>query len=640
MRIATVLSLFLYLAVHLLSAQTVTPGILPIAPQQCLWRAGDDPAWAAPDIDESGWLPYSQWKLNPNEPRIWLRCHGDLSFLRPVDQPAIQVSLWAAYELYVDGALTGSAGSVQSGNFSMDTIRSFSLPPAMLHSATIALRMTFRLANKLPFSPLPPLEVAAGDDSVLRGRRAAHLLAQSKPNLGPAVWFSVAGVLGVIAFGFFLYDPSRRELFLLALFSIGTACSNLNYLFAPALVAYSSTVYLAAWIFGVCITVGSRPIFVYALARRRMPLVLWILTALSVVPYIPMSVCIFLPPAPALWLHIFSLRYLEFPHYLVRTATATAPFFAFWPYSRITRRMRPLAGLCLIWGASVVLRNAALATGTGIILGIPDLYSRWGSAVAMTQALIECCVMVALFALLFREQRQIALDRAVLAGEMQAASEIQRMLAPANLDCAPGLHIDVAFHPMREVGGDFYLCRVLPDGSQRILTGDVSGKGAAAAMAATLSLGAAAVRDADQPGILLENLNRLLLENNLAGFATCLCADIAAGGEAVIANAGHLPPYLAGTELSVDGGLPLGLASGSMYSESRFQIEPDQQLTILTDGVVEARNTGGELFGFDRARAISVQSAEQIASAAQSHGQEDDITVLTLTFLPVGVAHV
>src|SRR6516165_4818176 len=107
MRIVTALPLFLSLAVHLLPAQSVTPGILTVTPQQCVWRAGDEQAWAAPNLDETGWQPYSQWKLNPDQSRIWIRCHADLSSLREVANPAIQASLWAAYQLYVDGALTG-----------------------------------------------------------------------------------------------------------------------------------------------------------------------------------------------------------------------------------------------------------------------------------------------------------------------------------------------------------------------------------------------------------------------------------------------------------------------------------------------------------------------------------------------------
>ena len=126
-------------------------------------------------------------------------------------------------------------------------------------------------------------------------------------------------------------------------------------------------------------------------------------------------------------------------------------------------------------------------TGTQV-QGIPDLQARWAIPVADGEAIASLCVVVALLALLSREQQQTARERAVLAGEMQAASEIQHMLAPRILETSPALQIDVAFHPMRDVGGDFYLCRVLANGRQRVLIGDVSGKGAAAAMTAALLL--------------------------------------------------------------------------------------------------------------------------------------------------------
>jgi serine phosphatase RsbU (regulator of sigma subunit) len=57
---------------------------------------------------------------------------------------------------------------------------------------------------------------------------------------------------------------------------------------------------------------------------------------------------------------------------------------------------------------------------------------------------------------------------------------------------------------------------------------------------------------------------------------------------------------------------------------------PGQQLTLYTDGVVEARSRQGELLGFERAAALSIQAADVIAQTAQAFGQEDDITVLTL----------
>jgi serine phosphatase RsbU (regulator of sigma subunit) len=79
-----------------------------------------------------------------------------------------------------------------------------------------------------------------------------------------------------------------------------------------------------------------------------------------------------------------------------------------------------------------------------------------------TRDIITALAVAALFALLFREQRQISLDRATLAGELQAAGEIQRLLAPAKIDTAPGLQIEVAFRPMREVGGDFTYAACFP----------------------------------------------------------------------------------------------------------------------------------------------------------------------------------
>jgi serine phosphatase RsbU (regulator of sigma subunit) len=102
-------------------------------------------------------------------------------------------------------------------------------------------------------------------------------------------------------------------------------------------------------------------------------------------------------------------------------------------------------------------------------------------------------------------------------------------------------------------------------------------------------------------------------------------------GALTMANAGHLPPYCDGEELAVESGLPLGLDAQSSYDEAKFALRSGAQLTLLTDGVVEARSTTGELFGFARAQAWSRKSAEQIVEAARAFGQDDDITVVTLT---------
>jgi serine phosphatase RsbU (regulator of sigma subunit) len=84
-------------------------------------------------------------------------------------------------------------------------------------------------------------------------------------------------------------------------------------------------------------------------------------------------------------------------------------------------------------------------------------------------------------------------------------------------------------------------------------------------------------------------------------------------------------------------GLPLGLSAQSVYRESKCRYSPGARFTLLSDGVVEALNAHGELFGFERTAHTSSQSAEAIARTAQIHGQEDGITVLALILAPAVV---
>jgi serine phosphatase RsbU (regulator of sigma subunit) len=101
-------------------------------------------------------------------------------------------------------------------------------------------------------------------------------------------------------------------------------------------------------------------------------------------------------------------------------------------------------------------------------------------------------------------------------------------------------------------------------------------------------------------------------------------------GSVIVANAGHLAPYLGGKEIQVENGLPLGITAETDYPEVLISLPVDQQLTLYTDGVVEACARSGELLGFERAAALSIKPAEFIAQTAQIFGQDDDITVLTV----------
>ncbi len=118
------------------------------------------------------------------------------------------------------------------------------------------------------------------------------------------------------------------------------------------------------------------------------------------------------------------------------------------------------------------------------------------------------------------------------------------------------------------------------------------------------------------------------------GFVTGCVASISYDGKLTFANAGHLPPYVNGKEIALESGLPLGLAADATYPEATLNLQLNVQLTLLTDGVAEARNASGELFGFDRTLKLSNRSSNEIAQAAIDFGQEDDITVLTLKRQP------
>jgi serine phosphatase RsbU (regulator of sigma subunit) len=145
---------------------------------------------------------------------------------------------------------------------------------------------------------------------------------------------------------------------------------------------------------------------------------------------------------------------------------------------------------------------------------------------------------------LFREQRRMAEERAMLGGEILPAQDIQRTLIPAAVEVPPGLAVDVDFRPMREVGGDFYQVLRHPSGSSLIVIGDVSGKGLKAAMSGMLAIRIRrTLAQASLPlVVLLERLNREICDAQQGGFITCLCAEFSSDGALRLANAGHLPP--------------------------------------------------------------------------------------------------
>jgi serine phosphatase RsbU (regulator of sigma subunit) len=174
----------------------------------------------------------------------------------------------------------------------------------------------------------------------------------------------------------------------------------------------------------------------------------------------------------------------------------------------------------------------------------------------------------------------------------------------------------------------------LPDASTLIVIGDVSGKGLKAAMTVSLIVGTLRTLTdyTQEPAEILQGMNRRLCGRVQDGFATCVVLRVKGNGDATIANAGHLAPFRDGEELPLRGSLPLGLADDAIYEELAFRLQEGETLTLYTDGIVEARNSVGELYGFERVQTLAQErkSAEQIVEAACVFGQEDDITVLSI----------
>jgi serine phosphatase RsbU (regulator of sigma subunit) len=286
---------------------------------------------------------------------------------------------------------------------------------------------------------------------------------------------------------------------------------------------------------------------------------------------------------------------------------------------------------------AVVLMGISLFQNDLEILRVRVVWFPFG-----TQASLELIASVALAAAIFalllrrlllslRRQRELAVD-------VKQAQEVQQVLIPEKLPQVPGLTIESEYRPAREVGGDFF--QIVPhptDGSVLIVVGDVAGHGLQAGMLVALIVGVirTTVETSFDPLEVLQSLNRRLCFRGHA-HATCLGLRIAADGSATLANAGHLPPYLNGKELPMEGALPLGMVESAEFSVMHFQLASGDTLMLMSDGVAEAQDEKGQLFGFERINELLQRpiTTAEVATAAQKFGQEDDISVLSVTRTP------
>lgn len=262
---------------------------------------------------------------------------------------------------------------------------------------------------------------------------------------------------------------------------------------------------------------------------------------------------------------------------------------------------------------------------------VPTAFSILGFAISLGTIAVVVSLLI-ITVMLLRRFIQAQARKEQWKMEIQQAQQVQQVLIPHELPQVQGLTIESEYRPAREVGGDFF--QIIPGeipGDVVIVLGDVTGKGMQAGMLVALIVGAirAAVQHSSDPAQILHEVNEQLCERQHAN-ATCMILRIEPDGKMTVANAGQLPPYLNGKELEMDGAFPIGIVPDAEFSILSLVLQPGDSLILMSDGIVEAQDSHGTLFGFERISAMLRQqtTAEEIAKAAQEFGQEDDILVL------------
>jgi len=241
------------------------------------------------------------------------------------------------------------------------------------------------------------------------------------------------------------------------------------------------------------------------------------------------------------------------------------------------------------------------------------------------------------------------IERERVEQELQVARRIQQSSLPKEVPTLEGWQISPFYQPAREVGGDFYDSHFLSEGRVGLVVGDATGKGVPAAlvMSTTCGMLRLAAQNYSSPGENLQRVNEALypyVPSNM--FVTCFYAVLEPkSGHLVYANAGHDLPYLwhggEAEELRARG-MPLGLMPSMSYEQKKIELAAGEGVLFYSDGLVEAHDPKGEMFGFPRLRALIAQHHEEeramgdflmeelYSFVGEGWEQEDDITLLTL----------
>src|SRR5205814_878022 len=245
---------------------------------------------------------------------------------------------------------------------------------------------------------------------------------------------------------------------------------------------------------------------------------------------------------------------------------------------------------------------------------------------AIGLAAVFAVLLAAALSVADRQRRELRESAARAAGELEAAQRIQMGLLPDPrvFDAERSFALRALVEPARTVGGDFYDCFKLDEDRLFFAVGDVSDKGMPAALfmalckatikAAVLSVGA------DPGGALRRAATEIARDNPEAFFVTVFAATLHLDtGKLRYCNAGHEPPYVRGkrglVRLPPAPRPPIGVPDAFEFKTESVQLAPGDSICVVTDGVTEAMNERGELYGSKRLHELLVSLPAAAAPA-------------------------
>jgi hypothetical protein len=632
----------LYMAIGILAL--AGPAKAQLAPQPDVlsldtWRihAGDDPSWASPAFDDSQWqtVPYPVQESSGEyfHGFRWYRTTVTLPpSLRSRDLAIGMGPLDEVYEIYVEGVLVGRFGHLTprpESHFNRNL--TFPIPSGTVRSPVV--HIAIRRWNAVGTTGLFPFYTSGiarfphppelGAPAAIGARTSFYISSGIVRNIPWNLCLLAMFAAGCIALALYSAQRSHIEYLLLALYCIG------GFLFPlfGSLIAASDSVMRRSWgpalIYLGLVFSGIFSIVFLAVLCRRFGRILLAGAFIALL----MSLCgvygFYVQSAAA---RTFANGVSFYPILALDLLAAWGLFLERKPGS-----VAIAIALVLVEAANIWVNNLSHAFHLSDLRFMPV-----GPVIVDVRSIVQALFVFVTLIVLYLRYREDQFRQVALEQDMASARRMQEQLLGVNAPSVPGFDLEAVYLPAKEVGGDFYRTVPSKDGSLLVVVGDVSGKGLDAAMLVAAVLGTLANETERIPASLLTYLNEAVSGRTGGGFITACCARFYPDGRVVIANAGHISPYLEGREVQLESGFPLGITAQASYTET--EIRTAGTITFTSDGVVEARDTTGELLGFERLAALTVKPAMEIAEAAQLWGQEDDITVLTVARMATAAA--